>query len=443
MRFFSISLAMIAATAACGGSDDDGPGDDGGDDGAPAVTYYKDVKPLVDAKCAGCHAPDGIAPFSLLTLDDVDRRAELMLDAIEADIMPPWPPNADCNEYHADRSLSPAQKALFRAWVDGGRAPGDASNPGAPHDVERVQLSRVDAELSMAAAYTPDTNAQKSDDYRCFVIPWEETTTRYITGFRAVPGNPKVVHHVIAFLAEPSQVAFFQDKDEDEAGDGYTCFGGAGGPGGGRNDHWLGSWAPGSLGSDAPAGTGLRIEPGSAVILQVHYNVLSAAAEPDQTKVQFRLDDTVDSEATIQPWANPSWLSGSMPIPAGAADTMHAFQVDATQAPTQGGPFVIHTAGLHMHQLGTRITASVVRANGATECLLQIDDWNFHWQGSYALRRSVEFQRGDALRVECHWDNSPENQPIINGTRRVPQDVNWGEGTTDEMCLGIFYTTPQ
>jgi hypothetical protein len=445
MRVLSISLAMIAATAACGGGDDDGPGDggtdDGDDDGTAAVTYYKDVKPLVDAKCTGCHAPDGIAPFSLLTLADVDGRAELMLDAIEADIMPPWPPNGDCNEYKADRSLSAEQKALFRAWIDGGRVAGDAANPGAPLDVERVQLSRVDAELSMTAAYTPQTNAQKSDDYRCFVIPWEETETRFVTGFRAVPGNPRVVHHVIAFRARPGQVAAFQQLDASEPGDGYTCFGGAGGPGGGRDDTWLGSWAPGTLGSDTPAGTGMRVEPGSAVILQVHYNVLEAGAEPDRTKVQFKLDETVAKEAVIQPWANPNWLSGrSMLIPAGNADVAHAFEYDASQV--LGGGFTLHAAGLHMHQLGVRATATIVRAGGARECVLQIDDWNFHWQGSYALRQSVEFQPGDQLRVECHFDNSPENQPIVNGTRRVPQDVTWGEGTTDEMCLGIFYTTP-
>lgn len=235
MRIFSISLAMIAVTAACGGDDGGGPGDDGGDDDGAAVTYYRDVKPLVDAKCTGCHAPEGIAPFSLLTLEDVDRRAELMLDAIEADIMPPWPPNADCNDYHADRSLSAEQKALFRAWVDGGRAAGDAANPGPPLQVERVQLSRVDAELAMTAAYTPQTTAQQTDDYRCFVIPWEETATKFITGFRAVPGNPKVVHHVIAFLARPDQVAAFERRDAAEPGDGYTCFGGAGG---GRDDVW-------------------------------------------------------------------------------------------------------------------------------------------------------------------------------------------------------------
>jgi hypothetical protein len=54
----------------------------------------------------------------------------------------------------------------------------------------------------------------------------------------------------------------------------------------------------------------------------------------------------------------------------------------------------------------------------------------------------VRFSPGDELRIECHWDNSPENQPIVGGQQQVPQDVGWGEGTSDEMCLGGFYVAP-
>jgi len=209
---------------------------------------------------------------------------------------------------------------------------------------------------------------------------------------------------------------------------------------GGPSRVWLGAWAPGSLGSDMPLGTGLQVAPGSAIILQVHYNVLEAGPQPDLTSIDLKLDDTVDKAAVIQPWANPSWLdSQEMHIPAGAPDTMHAFEFDASRL--MGGAFTIHSAALHMHTLGTRATASIVRASGATECLLQIDDWNFHWQGSYGLRTPPTFSPGDKLRVECHWDNSPANQPMVGGQLRVPTDVYWGEGTTDEMCLGAFYLT--
>ena len=43
----------------------------------------------------------------------------------------------------------------------------------------------------------------------------------------------------------------------------------------------------------------------------------------------------------------------------------------------------------------------------------------------------------------CTWDNSASNQPIIDGVAKEPVDVAWGEGTSDEMCLGGFYATAQ
>lgn len=428
-----IASGLAFAAVGCGG--DDGGGGDG--DAATGPTYYQDVKPLVDAKCVGCHNPDGIAPFSLTTYDELVEMSGVALVNVENRTMPPWPPNADCNQYFGDRSLTDAQIDLFRAWVDGGRLMGDANAEAPPLDTEQVRLSRVDKTLTMPVEYTPQTTPDYPDEYRCFVIPWTETADKFVTGFRAVPGNPKVVHHVIAFYAQPSEVAQYQALDDGEAGPGYTCFGGSGGP----SRTWVGAWAPGSLGSDMPAGTGLKVQPGSAIILQVHYNVLTAGPQPDLTRVEMKLDDTVAKTATIQPWANPNWLDSQlMKIPAGEADVMHSFEFDTTFV--TGGPFTIWSAGLHMHTLGTHATASIVRADGTNECLLQIDDWNFHWQGSYALRTPPVFNPGDKLRVECHWDNSPSNQPMIGGQPKVPEDVYWGEGTGDEMCLSMFYITP-
>jgi hypothetical protein len=40
--------------------------------------------------------------------------------------------------------------------------------------------------------------------------------------------------------------------------------------------------------------------------------------------------------------------------------------------------------------------------------------------------------------MNCQYDNSAKNQPAYQGKQQAPRDVNWGEGTTDEMCLGIL-----
>jgi hypothetical protein len=440
MRAIVLGTAALGflAVAACGS--DGGSGDP--PDAPPSAerTYYQDVKPIVDAKCTMCHVAGGIAPFPLDSFAEIVDRASVVKEEIAAGTMPPWPPNDDCNDYVGNRSIDDAQRQTIIDWVDQGAKPGDPANPGAPLDVEQIALSRVDRTLEMPVDYTTTATALAPDDYRCFVLPWQETGTKYVTGFRATPGDARIVHHVVAFLAEPGQVATYNALDAAEAGVGYTCFGGSGGP----SMTLVGTWVPGQLGSDFPAGTGLRINEGSAIILQVHYNVTTTQPGPDRTSLEFKLDDTVTKVARTLPFANPTWLSNpaSMLIPAGASDHVHQFQINPSLF-LGYSTFDIYAAGLHMHQLGTRAKLELVPGDGSpNKCVLQIDDWNFHWQGSYGLRQPMRFSPGDQLRIECHWDNSPEHQPIVNGQQQPPRDVTWGEGTSDEMCLGGFYVAP-
>ena len=62
-------------------------------------------------------------------------------------------------------------------------------------------------------------------------------------------------------------------------------------------------------------------------------------------------------------------------------------------------------------------------------------------QIAYRMTEAVAFAPDDRLSISCEWDNSAENQPIIDGAVRAPQDVAWGEGTFDEMCLGVVYVS--
>jgi hypothetical protein len=354
--------------------------------------------------------------------------------SVELRTMPPWPPDADCTDYQQERALSVEQILLISRWVEQGALEGDPSEaPEAP--VPSGGLSRVDARLEMALEYTPQ---QRPDDYRCFVMDWPYTDVRYVTGIRGEPGNAAIVHHLIAFVARPDQVATAQALDEAEPGPGYTCFGGSG-LGDGRGG-WLGTWVPGSRGIDFPEGTGLRVEPGSKVVLQVHYNQSGARTGSDRSAFAIKTDSTVEKQAFLQPWTNPSWVTaGTMRIPAGQRDVMHSWKLDPTQylSNLTGGvyqnnkPITVHSVAMHQHTLGTSNKLEIVRRSGAKECLLDIPRWDFHWQGQYPLAEPKVINPGDSLALECHWDNSALSAV----------DVNWGEGTGDEMCLGVFYMT--
>jgi hypothetical protein len=401
-------------------------------------TYHRDIAPLVQQKCGSCHVEGGIAPFSLQNYEEVFAMRTSIKAAVELRMMPPWMPANDCTEYTHDRSLTDEQIDLISRWVDEGGAegnPADAPTTAAPVD---EGLTRVDLQVAMPEAYSP---RQSPDEYRCFVLDWPETEVRYVSGFRANPGQPSIVHHVIAFLAKPEDVADFQAMDDAEPGPGYTCYGG---PRGGQfsvsqQDSWLGSWVPGTKGMDYPAGTGIRVNPGSKIVLQVHYNLSSAVSKADRTSLSMRLESSVQKAAFVQPWANPLWLDNGMSIPAGQSDVRHRFAFDIVPYVSRltGGvfrdnvPITLHTSAVHMHTLGRSGRLEIERRTGTTECLLNIPAWDFHWQGQYALKESRVVSAGDRIAVECHWDNS------LPGAK----NVNWGEGTEDEMCLGTFYMT--
>lgn len=403
---------------------------------APA-TYHRDIAPLVQQKCAGCHVEGGIAPFPLQSYEEVFAMRGAVEAAVKSRIMPPWMAAQGCTDYSHDRSLTDEQIALISRWVQEGGSEGEPTDAPALTAPVQDGLSRVDLELPIPVAYTP---TQSPDEYRCFLIDWPEQAVRYVSGFKGNPGRASIVHHIIAFLAPPGEVATYQALDDAEPGPGYTCFGGPGGNA--RNATWIGSWVPGNNGTNYPAGTGIRVAPGSKVVLQIHYNLNSAVSAEDRTTISMSLESSVEKVAIMQPWANPYWLdsrTGGMPIPAGQSDVRHRFAFDMApvlENVTRGvfrnnEAFTVHGSALHMHTLGTKGRLEIERKTGGTECMLDIPRWDFHWQGSYQFTQPKLVKPGDRLALECHWDNS------LPGAR----DVNWGEGTSDEMCLGVFYMT--
>lgn len=441
---------MVACLSGCSPQDGGATGSTSGS--APrGPTWWTDVKPIVDVRCNSCHRAGGIAPFAL----DDPAFAALIKDSIRDEVvsrrMPPWPPEDTCNTYKHSRALTAVELDTLVRWVDAGAPEGDRNQEGPPSNATTGGLSRVDLTLEMETAYTPMVTP---DEYRCFLLPWPEQEQTFLTGFRAVPGDATMVHHVIAFLVPPAMVEQARAKEAEDPLPGYACFGGPGltmtGSGGqGTRAAWLGAWVPGTNGQDYPAGTGLRVPPGSLVVLQMHYNTRAAVPAPDLTRLELRTDPVVDKEAAVLLFTDPRWVNlGTMTIPAGEPEVEHAFSLDpSSYVPRITGGLLpegavrVYAMGLHMHELGKRTSLSVLRADGTQDCLLSIPDWDFHWQGSYPLQDTVVVQPGDQLEIRCAWDNSAAHQPMVGDVQRVPADVSWGEGTADEMCLGTLYVT--
>lgn len=428
--YFIPALAVLACQPASPG-DEGGSSEAGSSGGADDArhTYYRDVKAIVDARCGECHKPGTIAPFSLQTAEEVVALAPALRAAIELGTMPPWPPSRGCAAYVHDRSLTDAERDVVLAWIDDGAPVGEPDDaPPAGPEAEPIVW---DAELPMVEAYRPPAAAV--DDYRCFVLDWPIDAPKFVTGFEAVPDQPSIVHHVIAFVIPPDSVQTYRDLDAGEDGPGYTCFGG---PGGGLSQRWLGGWAPGARPS-RETDRGIRVEPGSAVVLQVHYHP-TPDPPADRSKIRVLLADEVRHEQFVLPFTNPQWVGGAgMQIPAGEASVVHSFEVDLSPHLGQlfpgtplasGAPFLLHTVGMHMHTRGVRGALTIDRQDGSSDCALDIPRWDFDWQGGYKLVEPIVVNPGDKLHLTCEWDNSGAGA----------QDIHWGEGTGDEMCLSVL-----
>ena len=106
-----------------------------------------------------------------------------------------------------------------------------------------------------------------------------------------------------------------------------------------------------------------------------------------------------------------------MRIPAGESGVAHDYDFRLRQGS------VVYSASLHMHRLGKAASLRVNRADGSETCMLDIPTWDFNWQRSYRFEEPITIEQGDTLNLGCTWDNPGD------------QDVFWGEGTDDEMCL--------
>src|SRR6188768_1218480 len=74
-----------------------------------AVTFHRDVAPILQANCASCHRPGEAAPFSLLKYSDAKRRSSQIAEVTRRRFMPPWLPEQGQETFAHARRLTDEQ----------------------------------------------------------------------------------------------------------------------------------------------------------------------------------------------------------------------------------------------------------------------------------------------------------------------------------------------
>jgi copper type II ascorbate-dependent monooxygenase-like protein len=326
--------------------------------------------------------------------------------------------------------------------------------------------------------YRPRAEAGGTDDYRCILLDPKIAAESYLSGAVLEPGNPNLVHHAILYRVDPAQVAAAKAKDASDPRLGWSCFGGPGLPGssddlGGLNSApWVAAWATSGGEQRFAACTCEDMKAGSRLILQMHYNLLNGNGV-DSTAVRLRVAPASAHLLPLQTLLLPAPVE--LPCPAGETGplcnrTASVFDVvrrfgegsgrtvaglqllcggsltDPKPGSTQtcarpvGSTIQLRSVAGHMHLLGKSIQIDLQRSDGTSQRLLDVKVWNFDDQRATVLGQPVTVHAGDKLRVTCSWDASlREKLPAL--AKLPPRYVVWGEGSSDEMCLGIVSYT--
>src|SRR4051794_20699824 len=276
---------------------------------ASAVPTWSKVAPIFAQKCAGCHTPGGIAPFSLRSARAARAHANGILVMTQLGRMPPWMPGHDSPKYlgQSTRILTAAEKKLIARWVHTGAHVGAGRSTSTPPKRSTAPGSALT--LKPARSYLPKAAVGGLDDYHCFLLEPNLGHDAYVTSALIKPQQAGIVHHVILFEAAGDNAGDARRLNRASGGNGWTCFGGPGlsethpNASSASNDRlgappWISAWVPGHATNDMPAGTGVLVHAGAAIVMQVHYNLIHRAKR-DGSRALLRFLPT--SEAKLTP----------------------------------------------------------------------------------------------------------------------------------------------
>lgn len=392
------------------------------------VTFNKDVLPIFEKHCQGCHRPGEIGPMPLLTYADARPWAKAIRTAVLTRKMPPWFADPNYGHFANDRRLSDADIRTLENWVDEGSPEGDPKDAPPPVAWKEGWNIQPDVVFQMPKPYTvPKSGALP---YTYFLIPTGFTQDTFIEDAEVRPSNPSVVHHVSVWVRPPGSTWLKDAKP----GEPYVPP--KAGPGSataleekGANE-WLCGYLPGVWTERyfAPEMRAAKMIPaGSDILIEMHYTANGKEPVQDQTKIGLvfskqvplyrLLTVAIDDFNFVIPPGDPNY-EGRATV---------TFNSDVTLVYMQP----------HMHMRGKDMQIEFVYPNGQHEIVLKVTNYSYLWQTIYREKKPFVVPKGTKVNVIGHWDNSANNK--LNPDPAAT--VRWGIQSWDEMLnpfIGIL-----
>jgi tetratricopeptide (TPR) repeat protein len=378
---------------------------------AKSVTFSADVAPIIQSRCVTCHRTDGDAPFSLASLDDVRRRASMIVSVTKSRYMPPWKPAPGAGDFHGSRRLPDEEIAIIERWVLGGMASGEAQETtsaiGRGPEWER---GRPDLILQLPA-YELRPGGQ--DVFRNFVVTVPGGPTRIVRGMQFRPGN-RAVHHANIRIDRTAASRRLDDADPMPGYEGIIARS-ADFPDG----QFLG-WTPGQVAPVLSDATSWQLPGGSDIVVQLHLRP-TGSAEHIAPVIGLYFGDRLPAHA-------PTMIrlgKQDVDIPAGAS----AYTIiDSFVLPVAVDVLAIQP---HAHYRARSVEAQAILPDRSRRPLIRIDDWDINWQDRYVYESPLPLPAGTRLAMSFVFDNTVANP---RNPDRPPMRARWGWRSTDEMA---------
>ncbi len=383
-----------------------------------AVTWARDISPILRENCETCHRPGQVGPFALQTYEQARGWAEMIASVVEEGRMPPW--NA-AERFHGvfenERSLSAKQKTTIRNWVKNGMPRGDKQDELQPKEWPYTwSIGQPDAVFSMEKWLSNDEELPEEGyrvardgviDYEYFYAETHFPEDRWVYGMEVRPGAPDVVHHVLVVAQDPKK--------------------GKLNPRGRDLLHFFALAVPGDTPSLYPDGYAKLLPAGASLVFQVHYTP-NGKERFDRSSVALIFAD----EEPVFEVVSDAAINRRFIIPPGAKNhevrSSHVFKEDT-------GILALFP---HMHTRGKDFQFIAHYPDGTSEELL-FADYDFNWQESYIYADPKPFPAGTRLDCIGHFDNSADNP----NNPDPDKPVYWGDQTFEEMFVGYYdYVVP-
>lgn len=411
MRRYSLPLLMLTFAANLAGQGAAKPA---------GVTFSKDVEPILEKNCQGCHRPGEAAPFSMLSYKLTKPWAADMKEMVQERKMPPWFADPAIGKFSNARSISQKDIDTIAAWADAGAPEGDAKAESKPPEfVSGWAIPKPDVVFEMPLTY--HIPARGTIEYQKIIIPTHFTEDQWVQYAEARPDNRAHIHHMIAYIREPGSHWLEDEKP--------GVFFVAPKPMNGEEDmsrlpsDFLVGYAPGQPPEILEPGQAKLIKAGSDIVMEIHYTTDGTPGD-DRSKIGIVFARQPPRQRVL----TLSATNGTFRIPPGDPN----YRVDAEFV--VGTEVTLLSLHPHMHGRGKDFEYRVVFPNGGKQTLLRVPHYNWHWQLWYILAQPLVLPKGTRIECTAHFDNSANNPFNADPTK----EVRWGDQSWDEMMVGFF-----